>query len=53
MLHDHSLSHHTVWRIVILTVIFKTKVILKAGLDEALSNLSSGRCPCPWQGVWN
>jgi len=24
--------------------------VVKAKLDGALSNLVSGRCPCPWQG---
>jgi len=27
--------------------------VFKARLDGALSNRSSGRCPCPWQGGWN
>ncbi len=27
--------------------------VFKDRLDGALSNLSSGRCPCPGQGSWN
>jgi len=27
--------------------------VFKARLDGALSNLLSGRCPCPWQAEWN
>jgi len=27
--------------------------VSKARLGGALSNWSSGRCPCPWQGGWN